>query len=88
MKMNEIVISIAALFVLAITGCGQRQSKASEQTQAAESPRGRSETKNLQAAGLVGYDGKQLRKSVDKVLDANDQRNKKLEDDIHKSDDQ
>lgn len=49
---------------------------------------GRSETKTLQAAGLVGYDGKQLQKSVDKVLDAADQRNKQLEDGLNKADDQ
>lgn len=51
-------------------------------------PGGRPETKTLQAAGLVGYDGQQLRKGVDKVLDATDQRNKQLENAIHKDDDQ
>jgi hypothetical protein len=37
-------------------------------------------TKPLQAADLVGYDGTKLRKSVDKIIQANDKRNKELED--------
>lgn len=81
------VVFIAAVFFLAITGCDKSQSKAGEQTKTGQPPGGRAETKTLQAADLAGYDGKQLRKSVDKVLDANDQQNKNLEDAIRKSDD-
>jgi hypothetical protein len=36
-------------------------------------------TKPLQAADLVGYDGTQLRKSVDKIIKGNDKHNKELE---------
>ena len=36
-------------------------------------------TKPLQAADLVGYDGTKLRKSVDKIIEDNDKHNKKLE---------
>jgi ABC-type Zn uptake system ZnuABC Zn-binding protein ZnuA len=36
-------------------------------------------TKPLQAADLVGYDGTQLRKSVDKIIQRNDKHNKELE---------
>ena len=36
-------------------------------------------TKPLQAADLVGYDGTQLRKSVDKIIHGNDKHNKELE---------
>jgi hypothetical protein len=36
---------------------------------------GRQSTKALEAADLVGYDGKRLRKTTDRVLDANDKRN-------------
>ena len=36
-------------------------------------------TKPLQAADLVGYDGTQLRKSVDKIIQGNDKHNKELE---------
>lgn len=36
-------------------------------------------TKVLEAAGLVGYDGKQLRKSVDRIKDLNEKHNQDLE---------
>jgi len=36
-------------------------------------------TKPLQAADLVGYDGTQLRKSVDKIIQGKDKHNKELE---------
>ncbi len=77
------------LFLLAVSGCDQRQSQATkDQEQAHRLAGSRPETKTLEAAGLVGYDGKQLRKSVDKVLDARDQKNKEVEDAIQESDDQ
>ena len=36
-------------------------------------------TKPLQAADLVGYDGTKLRKSVDKISKANDKHNQEIE---------
>jgi hypothetical protein len=36
-------------------------------------------TKVLEAADLVGYDGKRLRKSVDRIKDANEKHNQELE---------
>ena len=36
-------------------------------------------TKPLQAADLVGYDGTKLRKSVDKITEANDKHNQEVE---------
>jgi hypothetical protein len=36
-------------------------------------------TKTLQAADFVGYDGTKLRKSVDKIKQDNDKHNKELE---------
>jgi hypothetical protein len=36
-------------------------------------------TKPLQAADLVGYDGTKLRKSVDKITEANDKHNREME---------
>jgi hypothetical protein len=36
-------------------------------------------TKPLQAADLVGYDGTKLRKSVDHIKEANDKRNQEIE---------
>jgi hypothetical protein len=40
---------------------------------------GRQSTKALEAADLVGYDGKRLRKTTDRVLDANDKRNQDIQ---------
>ena len=36
-------------------------------------------TKPLEAAGLVGYDGKRLRKSVDRITEGNEKHNQELE---------
>jgi hypothetical protein len=36
-------------------------------------------TKVLEAADLVGYDGKRLRRSVDRIKDANEKHNQELE---------
>jgi hypothetical protein len=36
-------------------------------------------TKPLEAADLVGYDGKRLRKSVDRIREANEKHNQELE---------
>jgi hypothetical protein len=36
-------------------------------------------TKVLEAADLVGYDGKRLRKSVDRIKEANEKHNQDLE---------
>ena len=36
-------------------------------------------TKPLQAADLVGYDGTKLRKSVDKITNGNDKHNQEIE---------
>ena len=35
-------------------------------------------TKPLQAADLVGYDGTRLKKSVDRIIDANEKHNREL----------
>ena len=39
----------------------------------------RGSTKPLQVADLVGYDGTKLRKSVDKITEANDKHNQEIE---------
>jgi hypothetical protein len=40
---------------------------------------GRQNTKALEAADLVGYDGKRLRKTTDRLLDANDKCNQDIQ---------
>jgi len=48
----------------------------------------RENTKPLQAADLVGYDGTKLRKSVDKITEANDKHNRKIENMVETGQDQ
>jgi ABC-type Zn uptake system ZnuABC Zn-binding protein ZnuA len=62
----------AMLFVLSC-GSGSPASK----TQG--TPQGRSETKAVEGASAAGYNGSQMRKKIDKVLDQNDARNKEIE---------
>ena len=45
-------------------------------------------TKPLQAADLVGYDGIKLRKSVDRIREANDKHNQEIEKTIETGPDQ
>jgi len=44
-----------------------------------DAPQGRSETKVVEGASAVGYNGSQMRKKIDKTLDQNDARNKEIE---------
>ncbi len=46
---------------------------------AKDAPQGRSETKVVEGASAVGYNGNQMRKKIDKTLDQNDARNKEIE---------
>ena len=68
---------------LVLAGCGSDNkprppASATNAPQAVARP-GRPDTKAIEAAGMVGYDGKQMRKAVDKALDKTEERNKELE---------
>ena len=81
---NCSVLGVVILPVLLLAGCGDEPA----QPQAATPPpadTGRPETRNLQAADAVGYDGQALRKTVDKMLDKRDEQNKALEAELKKS---
>jgi hypothetical protein len=69
--MKAITLTLLALLT---TGCGP------EPTPPQPKPdTGRPETRSLEAASAVGYDGKAIRQKVDKGLDANDDYNRKLQ---------
>jgi hypothetical protein len=70
MKNNK-KISVLTVVVL-LTACSQEPPPAKPDT-------GRPETRNLEAADAVGYNGKEIRKKVDGALDANDAHNAELE---------
>jgi hypothetical protein len=71
------LLSIAFATILLSSGCEKK-------TAGNPDSQGKSEvhenTKPLQAADLVGYDGTKLRKSVDKAVQDNDKHNQELED--------
>jgi hypothetical protein len=70
---------LAVIFstILLVSGC-QRKTAATN-----PNPQRKTElsenTKPLQAADLVGYDGTKLRKSVQQIKDANDRRSRAME---------
>ena len=75
MRISTYRATTVAIFVsLALAGCDRNQ-----QSTINQSPDGRSQTKALRAAGAVGYDGKQLQKHVDKILQQKEKRDRDLE---------
>jgi hypothetical protein len=64
---------VLALFLF--VGCNEK----SKTVESKNKDEGRQSTKVLEAADLVGYDGKRLRKTTDRVLDANDKHNQDIQ---------
>ena len=60
--------------VVFLAGCSS-----SNQPQSGEKSQGREETKKLEGASAVGYDGKAIRKNVDNSLNKNDDHNQELD---------
>ena len=77
------LVTIAVLISLSLAGCNRNQSQTAEQSTVKPTPGGHSQTKALRAASAVGYDGKQLQKQVDKVLDQKEKRDKDLENELN-----
>lgn len=70
MKNNK-KISILTVILL-LTACSKEPPPSKPDT-------GRPETRSIEAADAVGYNGKAIRKKVDGALDANDAHNAELE---------
>jgi hypothetical protein len=68
------IVALIYVTTFLSSGCGKKTA-ATDQT--AQSTPG--STKLLEAADLVGYDGKRLRKSVDRIKEANEKHNQELE---------
>lgn len=62
------------IIVALLAGCSS-----SSQPQSQEKSQGRAETKTLEGASAVGYDGKAIRNSVDNTLNKNDDRIKNVD---------
>jgi PBP1b-binding outer membrane lipoprotein LpoB len=70
-------VAIICSAILLLSGC---QKKTAATNPSAETKSESNEnTKPLQAADLVGYDGTKLRKSVDQIMEAKEKRNRELE---------
>jgi hypothetical protein len=74
--MKNALRTIAMIFstMLLLSGCEKKTAVADPTSQS--TPGG---TKILEAADLVGYDGKKLRKKVDGIKEANEKHNQELE---------
>ena len=70
-SMFAAMISVTSLFS---SGCGKKTAATDPTSQSTLGS-----TKPLEAADLVGYDGKRLRRSVDRIKDANEKHNQQLE---------
>jgi PBP1b-binding outer membrane lipoprotein LpoB len=70
---------IAIIFstILLLSGCQKKTAAKNPNSQSKAELR--ENTKPLQAADLVGYDGTKLRKSVDHITEANDKHNQEIE---------
>jgi hypothetical protein len=73
--MGKVIVMMCAIALL-LAGCSP---SSPPQSQAAPQQQGRRETKGLEGASAVGYDGKAIRRSVDTTLNKNDDRNQELE---------
>lgn len=75
-------IGTPVLAALVLMACDSRQAEVKKDTQPTPAPNPtpalRDETKKLEGAAAIGIDSKQLRRNVDKLLDAQDEQNKKL----------
>ena len=67
---------VAMIFVAILLSSGCEKKTAATDPTAQSTP---GSTKLLEAADLVGYDGKMLRKSVDHIKEANEKHNQDLE---------
>jgi Holliday junction resolvasome RuvABC DNA-binding subunit len=80
MQISTYRSTIVAISVsLALAGCDRNQSQSPQQSTINQTPSGDSQTKSLRAASAVGYDGKQLQKQVDKVLEQKQKHDRDLE---------
>ncbi|MDD5270497.1 MAG: hypothetical protein PHE80_04825 [Candidatus Omnitrophica bacterium] len=78
--MNKAIVPAVVLTVMMLSGCDKAASWVDEQQSAVDKGvQGRTETVNIEALGAVGQNSTAVRRSVDKVLDANEARNAGLE---------
>jgi hypothetical protein len=70
---------MAIIFSTIVLSSGCQKKTAATNPKSQSETELRDNTKPLQAADLIGYDGTKLRKSVDRIKDANDKHNQEAE---------
>ena len=70
-------IAIISATILLSSGCQKKTAATNPNSQSKAELH--EDTKPLQAADLVGYDGTKLKKSVDHIKEANDKRSQEIE---------
>ena len=73
---TTVLLTFVAVIVSMLLSSGCEKKTAATDPTAQSVP---GSTKPLEAADLVGYDGKRLRKSVDHIREANEKQNQQLE---------
>jgi hypothetical protein len=73
MPIAVFVITMALIFVFML-GCSAEKPKPSGSESTTSTAAGRPDTRGIEAASAVGYDGPAMRRSVDKALNANEAR--------------
>ena len=68
------IVALISATMLISSGCEEKSAAIDPTSQSTPGS-----TKVLAAADLVGYDGKRLRKSVDRIKEANEKHNHELE---------
>jgi len=71
---HSTLVAMIFLTMLLSSGCEEKTDATNSTAQSTPGS-----TKPLEAADLVGYDGKRLRKSVDHIKEANDKHNQDIE---------
>ena len=71
--MKKAVVALSLILVFMFS-CSADKSRSSDSGSAQPSA-GRPDTRAIEAASVVGYDGAAMRRSVDKTLNQNDARN-------------
>ncbi|HMK59727.1 MAG TPA: hypothetical protein VK452_01110 [Dissulfurispiraceae bacterium] len=74
----KIIVFVLAPLIAFIFGCNADKAKTPSSETSSPSATGRAETRGLEAAGIVGYDGAGMRRSLDNALDQNDARNAEM----------
>ena len=76
MKTARRLIFLPMIFAMVLLSSGCEEKTVATDPNSQSTP---GSTKPLEAADLVGYDGKKLRKSVDRIKEANEKRSQELE---------